>query len=88
MNFVAVLLSQGLKQQTIKCYLSAVHHLQIECGVGDPRVESMPLLALMLQGAKQEQAGVPNADPSTTDAGSSRKAEKGFGTKMHETHDM
>ena len=59
MNFVAALVNQGLKLQTIKCYLSAVRHLQIECGGGDPRVESMPLLALTLRGAKREQAGAP-----------------------------
>ena len=59
MSFVAVMVNQGLKQQTIKGYLSAGRHLQIECGGGDPRVENMPLLELALRGAKREQAGVP-----------------------------
>ena len=57
-SFVAFTAQQGLKHQTIKCYLAAIRHLQIECGGGDPRVESMPLLSLSLQGAKREQAGV------------------------------
>lgn len=46
-----------MKHQTVKCYLSAVRHLQIEWGGGDPRVESMPLLELTLHDMKREQAG-------------------------------
>ena len=53
------MVNQGLKQQTIKGYLSAVRHLQIECGGGDPREENMPLLELALRGAKRGQAGMP-----------------------------
>ena len=56
-KFTAFLANQGLKHQTMKSYLSATRHLQIECGGGDPRVESMPLLELALRGAKREQAG-------------------------------
>ena len=56
---VAFAVNQGLKHQTIKCYLSAVRHLQISCGGGDPRVESMPLLELMLRGSRKEQSGIP-----------------------------
>ena len=56
-NFVASAASRGLKHPTIKCYLSAIRHLQIECGEKDPRVESMPLLVLALWGTKREQAG-------------------------------
>ena len=59
MSFVAVMVNQSLKQQTIKGYLSAGRHLQIECGGGDPRVENMPLSELALRGAKREQAGGP-----------------------------
>ena len=58
MNFVAFAANQGLKHQTIKCYLSAIRHLQIDCGGGDPRVESMPLLVLALRGTRREQAGL------------------------------
>jgi hypothetical protein len=59
MNFAAAMVNQGLFQQTIKGYLSAMRHLQIECGGGNPRVENMPLLELALWGAKREQAGMP-----------------------------
>ena len=58
-GFVAYAVNQGLKHQTVKCYLSAVRHLQVEWGGGDPRVESMPSLALVLRGTKREQAGTP-----------------------------
>ena len=50
--------NQGLKYQIIKCYLLAIRHLQIECGGGDPRVQSMPLVVLALRGTKLEQAGL------------------------------
>ena len=51
--FVAFGVNQGLKHQTVKCYLSAVRHLQISSGGGDPRVESMPVLQLVLRGGKK-----------------------------------
>ena len=53
--FVAFGVNQGLKHQTVKCYLSAVRHLQISSGGRDPRVESMPVLQLVLRGARREQ---------------------------------
>lgn len=59
LGFVAFAINQRLKHQTIKCYLSAVRHLQVACGGGDPRVESMPLLELALRGARKEQSGDP-----------------------------
>ena len=55
-GFVAYAVNLGLKHQTVKCYLSAVRHLQVEWGA---RVESMPSLALVLRGTKREQAGTP-----------------------------
>ena len=55
---VAFAANQGLKHQIIKCYLSAIRHLQIECGGGDPRVQSIPLVVLALRGTKLEQAGL------------------------------
>ena len=58
-EFVAFAANQGLKHQTIKCYLSAVRHLQIASGGGDPRVENMPVLELILRGARKEQSGDP-----------------------------
>ena len=56
-EFVAFAVNQGLEYQTIKCYLSAVRHLQVACGEGDPRVESMPLLELIFRGSRREQVG-------------------------------
>ena len=57
LRFVAFAVGQGLKQQTIKPYLSAIRHLQVSCGGGDPRAVAMPQLELALRGAKREQAG-------------------------------
>ena len=57
MNFVAYAFSQGLKYQTIKCYLSAIRHLQVSCGGGDPKVGGMPQLELALRGTRKEQSG-------------------------------
>ena len=57
LRFVAFAVGQGLKQQTIKSYLSAIRHLQVSCGGGDPRAVAMPQLELALRGAKREQAG-------------------------------
>ena len=53
-NFAAYLADSGLAHQTIKCYLSAVKHLQIESGMGDPSMNSMPRLEHVLRGIKRE----------------------------------
>ena len=54
--------NQGLKHQTVKCYLSAVRHLQISSGGGDPRVESMPVLQLVLRGGQEGSSlAIPHA---------------------------
>ena len=53
-NFAAYLASSGLAHQTIKCYLSAVKHLQIESGMGDPSMSNMPKLEYVLRGIKRE----------------------------------
>ena len=37
--------STGLKHQTLKSYISAVRHLQVSCGIGDPKVGTVPQLA-------------------------------------------
>lgn len=59
MLFVAFAVNQGLKHQTIKSYISAIRHLQVSCGGGDPKSGDMPQLELALRGAKKEQAGQP-----------------------------
>ena len=47
-HFTAFAFQQGLKHQTIKSYLSAIRHLQVSCGGGDPYIGEMPRLILTL----------------------------------------
>ena len=54
--YVSHLARSGLRHQTIKCYLSAVRHLQIEHGRGDPFLASMPKLEQVVKGIKGHQA--------------------------------
>ena len=58
-HFIAFLRLEGLRHQTAKSYLSAVRHLQISQGFGDPRISTMPQLELVLRGVKRELAGQP-----------------------------
>ena len=58
-RFIAFLRLEGLRHQTAKSYLSAVRHLQISQGFGDPRISTMPQLELVLRGVKRELAGQP-----------------------------
>ena len=51
-EFVANTAKEGLKHQTIKSYLSAVRHLQILVGLGDPFSQNMPMLEYVLRGVK------------------------------------
>ena len=74
MNFVAAMVNQGLKQQTINGYLSAVRHLQIECGGGDPRVENMPLLELALRGGTKGTGRCAHKGPATDNTSSAGEA--------------
>ena len=48
--------NSGLPHQTIKCYLSAIRHLQIESGRGDPQISTMPELEHVLRGIKKEHS--------------------------------
>ena len=57
--FVAFLKEMGLRHQTVKSYLSAVRHMQISQGMGDPNMGSMPRLELVVRGLKRDQAGQP-----------------------------
>ena len=41
--------------QTIKSYLSAVRHLQIQAGLGDPFTATLPQLAYVLKGIRRQQ---------------------------------
>ena len=53
-QFITFAAIQGLRHQTIRSHLSAICHLQVSCGGGDPRVGDMPQVALMLHGVKKE----------------------------------
>lgn len=59
-QFVAFLRLEGLRHQTAKSYLSAVRHLQISQGRGDPCISSMPRLELVMRGMKRSQTGIPS----------------------------
>ena len=50
-SYVAFLAQEGLKHQTIKCYLSAIHHFQIAASMPDPFYNaSFPYLEYVLKG--------------------------------------
>ena len=55
-SFVAHLAEEGLQHSSVKGYLSAIRHLQILGGMGDPFVASWPLLEYTLKGLKLQQA--------------------------------
>ena len=55
-SYVAHVAKSGLSHQTIKCYLSAIRHLQIELGGGDPHISTMPVLEHVLRGIKKEHS--------------------------------
>ena len=42
-QYVVSLANGGLAHASIKCYLSAVRHLHIEEGWGDPRIKQMAI---------------------------------------------
>ena len=53
--FVVFIKQEGLRHQTAKAYLSAVTHLQISGGMGDPNITEIPRLELVLRGFKRLQ---------------------------------
>ena len=55
-SFVSFLADQGLKHQTLKCYLSAVRSAQIAHGYAEPNFSSFPRLVAILNGIKRVQA--------------------------------
>ena len=56
-SFVTFLDQEGLKHQSIKCYLSALRHAQIANGFPDPRIGlDHPRLEGILRGIKRSQA--------------------------------
>ena len=63
-DYVAYLAREGLAHSSIKCYLSAVRHLHVEAGIGDPGISSMLKLEQVLRGIKRSQVGKGrNAQP-------------------------
>ena len=56
-SFATFLAQEGLRYQSIKCYLSALRHAQIASGFPDPRIGSNhPRLEAILRGIKRSQA--------------------------------
>ena len=74
-SYVSFLVNQGLKHRTIKSFLSAIRHLQISEGLGDPfHGITMPKLEYVLKGVKNHQAEKGNGcllppPPQTDQAG-------------------
>ena len=64
-SFVAHLSELGLQHSSIKGYLSAIRHLQILGGMGDPFVASWPLLEYTLRGLKLRQAKCQTTRPKS-----------------------
>ena len=64
-EFVANTAKEGLKHQTIKSYLSAVRHLQILVGLGDPFLQNMPILEYVLRGVKSVEVKFPTSPQRT-----------------------
>ena len=62
-NFVAYATSQVLKHQTIKCYLSAICHLQIEWG-GEPKGREYATPSPSLVGNKMEAGWQSEVHPA------------------------
>ena len=61
--FVTHLADTDVSHQSIKCYLSALRHLQISSGLSDPKLySSCPKLGYVLKGIKriQSPAATPN----------------------------
>lgn len=55
-SYISFLANQGLKHRSIKSYLSAIHHLQIAEGLGDPfQWISMPKLEYVFRRVKKHQ---------------------------------
>ena len=55
-QYVSFLAEAGLSHVSIKCYLSAIRHLQIAHSLPDPHISSMPKLEGVIKGIKSQQA--------------------------------
>jgi len=55
-RFISHLANENLCHSTLKCYLSAIRHLHVQEGYGDPRISGMARLEQVLRGIKITQA--------------------------------
>lgn len=55
--FRSLLHKEGLSPGTVKNYFSAVHHILISLGLGDPRVGEMPQLENVIKEIKRRAKG-------------------------------
>ena len=64
-QFISHLANDRLSHTTIKCYLSAIRHLQVAEGYGDPEIHGMPRLEQVLKGIKSVQVQArPSSKPA------------------------
>ena len=61
--FVTHLAAPGVTHKSIKCYLSAIRHLQIAATGSEPQISSMISLDYVLQGIKRAQAAPGHTAP-------------------------
>ena len=54
--FVTLLARENISHSSAKCYLAALHHLQIKQEMGDSQISAMPKLDLVLHGIKRTQS--------------------------------
>ena len=55
-RFASFLASDNVSHSTIKCYLSALRHMQIARNLPDPLISSMPKLEKVVRGIKSQQS--------------------------------
>ena len=55
-RYVSFLANDGLSPRRVKCYLSALCHLQVSMHLGDPQIGAMPRLEQVLKGVKRQYA--------------------------------
>ena len=62
-QYISHLANEKLCHSSIKCYLSAIRHLHIAEGYGDPGISSMAHLEQVLKGIKSLQVKAPKKPP-------------------------
>ncbi len=66
-RYVAFLKEEGLSASSIRGYLSAIRHLHIEEGWGDPSLSSMPKLELVIRGGEEGAGKLRSIKTQTAD---------------------